>query len=191
MQRKERESVAVRRSTACRLLPRDRSAATLAPSRLIARLFSLAAAIAHWLALPRSNKHESCGGRNRTCDATINSRLPVPAQDPPQLFSYRLRHCFLAIARPSQLLARTAGFTPAISCSRGTRPVAGNTGQAFPRPEEMRPAGIEPTHPAWQAGRLPLHHGRKAMQTKLSKSIRAPGRTRTGVAAVRERSLRR
>ena len=55
----------------------------------------------------------------------------------------------------------------------------------------MRPAGIEPTHPAWQAGRLPLHHGRKTMQTKLSKIIRAPGRTRTGVAAVRERSLRR
>lgn len=27
---------------------------------------------------------------------------------------------------------------------------------------KMRPAGIEPTHPAWQAGRLPLHHGRSA-----------------------------
>ena len=25
----------------------------------------------------------SCGGRNRTCVATVNSRLPVPAQDPP------------------------------------------------------------------------------------------------------------
>lgn len=25
----------------------------------------------------------------------------------------------------------------------------------------MRPAGIEPALPAWQAGRLPLHHGRK------------------------------
>src|SRR5262249_3859814 len=23
-----------------------------------------------------------------------------------------------------------------------------------------RPAGIEPAHPAWRAGRLPLHHGR-------------------------------
>ena len=38
-----------------------------------------AAAIARWLALPFS-----CGGRNRTCVTTINSRLPVPAQDPPQ-----------------------------------------------------------------------------------------------------------
>ena len=56
---------------------------------------------------------------------------------------------------------------------------------------QVRPAGIEPTHPAWQAGRLPLHHGRKAMRRKLSKISRAPGRTRTGVAAVRERSLRR
>ena len=34
---------------------------------------------------------------------------------------------------------------------------------------KMRPAGIEPTHPAWQAGRLPLHHGRKILLTKLSK----------------------
>lgn len=34
---------------------------------------------------------------------------------------------------------------------------------------KMRPAGIEPTHPAWQAGRLPLHHGRKLLLTKLSK----------------------
>ena len=56
------------------------------------------AAIAHWLALP-----QSCGGRNRTCVSTINSRLPVPAQDPPHQ------------------LVRTAGFEPAISCSRGTR----------------------------------------------------------------------
>ena len=39
------------------------------------------AAIAYWLALP-----QSCGGRNRTCVATINSRLPVPTQDPPQYY---------------------------------------------------------------------------------------------------------
>ena len=58
--------------------------------------------------------------------------------------------------------------------------------QAFPRPDRMRPAGIEPTHPAWQAGRLPLHHGRKNLLTKLSKTIRTPGQTRTGVTAVRE-----
>lgn len=46
----------------------------------------------------------------------------------------------------------------------------------------MRPAGIEPTHPAWQAGRLPLHHGRKAMRSKLSKNGSAPGRTRSSIS---------
>ena len=58
---------------------------------------------------------------------------------------------------------------------------------------KMRPAGIEPTHPAWQAGRLPLHHGRKHIANQIVKERhhRAPGRTRTDVAAVRERSLGR
>ena len=45
-----------------------------------ARPASNALAIAHWLALPL---HPGCGGRNRTCVRAINSRLPVPAQDPP------------------------------------------------------------------------------------------------------------
>src|SRR4051812_35452773 len=27
---------------------------------------------------------QSCGGRNRTCVGAVNSRLPVPARDPPQ-----------------------------------------------------------------------------------------------------------
>ena len=40
-------------------------------------------AIASWLALP-----SSCGGRNRTCVRTGNSRLPVPTRAPPhQSFS--------------------------------------------------------------------------------------------------------
>jgi hypothetical protein len=37
------------------------------------------AAIANWLVPPFS-----CGGRNRTCVATVNSRPPVPAQATPQ-----------------------------------------------------------------------------------------------------------
>mgnify|MGYP000986185865 CR=1 FL=1 len=37
-----------------------------------------AAAIASWLVLP-----EGCGGRNRTCDVTLNRRPPVPTQAPP------------------------------------------------------------------------------------------------------------
>jgi len=31
----------------------------------------------------------SCGGRNRTCDQTVNSRPPVPAQAPPQFRGQR------------------------------------------------------------------------------------------------------
>ncbi len=59
--------------------------------------------------------------------------------------------------RPHRIISvRTAGFEPAISCSRGTR-----NGQAFLRPESQeRPAGVEPALPPRQGGRLPLHHGR-------------------------------
>ena len=49
------------------------------------------------------------------------------------------------------------------SCARGTR----NTNLSHVL--KMRPVGVEPTHPAWQAGRLPLHHGRNTMRTELSK----------------------
>ena len=66
-----------------------------------------------------SSSSESCGGRNRTCDEALNRRPPVPAQDPPQES------------------VRTAGFEPAISCARGTRPVSRDTGQAFLRPEDQ------------------------------------------------------
>ena len=31
----------------------------------------------------RRVKCESCGGRNRTCVCAVNSRVPVPTQDPP------------------------------------------------------------------------------------------------------------
>ena len=53
--------------------------------------------------LPFRFSQKSCGGRNRTCIKAINSRPPVPAQDPPH-------HS-----------VRMAGFEPAISYSRGTR----------------------------------------------------------------------
>ena len=42
--------------------------------------------------------------------------------------------------------------------------------QTFPRPENERPAGIEPALPPWQGSRLPLHHGRLSVTTKLSNS---------------------
>ncbi len=78
------------------------------PSRLIARLFSKQ--LPSPIGLPF---RLSCGGRNRTCVTTINSRLPVPAQDPPHQS------------------VRTTGFEPAVSCFRNRR-----NGQAFLRPEK-------------------------------------------------------
>ena len=39
------------------------------------------------------------------------------------------------------------------------------------------PAGIEPAHPAWHAGRLPLHHGYLKCSARLSKSQRTNSRT--------------
>ena len=32
-------------------------------------------------------RYESCGSRNRTCDKAVNSRPPVPTQDPPHYIS--------------------------------------------------------------------------------------------------------
>jgi hypothetical protein len=87
---------------------------------------------------------QSCGGRNRTCVGAINNRLPVPARDPPQS-------------------VRTAGFEPAISRARGTR----NARLSHILNNE-RPAGIEPALPPWQGSRLPVHHGRLCVTTKLS-----------------------
>ena len=60
---------------------------------------------------------------------------------------------------------RTAGFEPAISCARGTR----NPRLSHVLKQE-RPAGIEPALPPWQGSRLPLHHGRLSVTTKLSNS---------------------
>ena len=60
-----------------------------------------AAAIANWLALPFI-KAAVAGIEPASC--AVNSRLPVPARAPPHHAS-----------------VRTAGFEPAISCSRSTR----------------------------------------------------------------------
>lgn len=95
----------------------------------------------------------SCGGRNRTCAQAVNSRLPVPTRDPPHQ------------------QVRTAGFEPAISCARD-HPAGG--ARRNPRLSHVlkdeRPAGIEPALPPWQGSRLPLHHGRLSVTTKLSTS---------------------
>ena len=103
-----------------------------------------------------------------------------------------------------------AGFEPAISCSRNTR----NTRLSYilpaspkqivlpvnilrrsptnrrARDSEERPAGVEPALPPWQGDRLPLHHGRVVV-CRIVKDPRAPGETRTLVAALRVRYPRR
>ena len=76
---------------------------------------------------------------------------------------------------------------------RSPAPEAGGLNQAFPHPEVFLtecPAGIEPAHPPWQGGRLPLHHGH-LRRPHIVKEPRAPGGSRTHVAALRGRSLRR
>ncbi len=86
----------------------------------------------------------SCGGRNRTHVTTVQSRLPVPARDPPH-------H-----------LVRTAGFEPAISCARSTRNARLShvlKSQSAQRESNRAPPG-RVVLPPWQGSRLPLHHGR-------------------------------
>jgi hypothetical protein len=77
------------------------------------------------------------------------------------------------------------GFEPTLSCSRRRR-----TTRLSHTLKLKRPAGVEPALPPWQGSRLPLHHGRVESLVELSK-IRAPGGTRTHVAALRVRSPRR
>ena len=88
-----------------------------------------------------------------------------------------------SFATPWQVGA--GGFEPPISCSRSTR-----VSRLPHAPNQKRPAGVEPALPPWQGSRLPLHHGRVESLVELSK-IRAPGGTRTHVAALRVRGPRR
>ncbi len=86
-------------------------------------------------------------------------------------------------ATPCQV--RVVGFEPTLSCSRRRR-----TTRLSHTLKLKRPAGVEPALPPWQGSRLPLHHGRVESLVELSK-IRAPGGTRTHVAALRVRGPRR
>ena len=73
-----------------------------------------------------------CGGRNRTCDMTLNRRPPVPTQAPPQSKSGR------------------RDLNPR-SRAPGARGIPG-----FPTScTEKRPAGVEPALLPWQGSRLP------------------------------------
>jgi hypothetical protein len=69
---------------------------------------------------------------------------------------------------------------------------AGGIARLSHTPMQERPAGVEPAHPPWQGSRLPLHHGRLLRSYfNCQRANRAPGRTRTGVAALRVRNLGR
>lgn len=88
---------------------------------------------------------KSSGSRNRTCVWAINSRLPVPAQDPPHHISQRGRNRTDGLVRP-----RHAPCSIRIG------------GQPFPHAEiKERPVGFEPTQLPWQSSTLRLHHGRQ------------------------------
>ena len=137
----------------------------------------------------------SCGDRNRTCVRAVNSRLPVPARTPPQFISVSV-----------------AGFEPTISCARGTRISRLSHTLMIVRglPQTtLHPAGVEPAHPPWRDGTLPLRHGclrpgrivKEQFQSHVARwacirrtfviaNEKAPGGTRTHVAALRVRSLR-
>ena len=129
----------------------------------------------------------SCGGRNRTCVVTVNSRPPVPAQDPPHQ-SGRLdlnqrspasgaggmaRLSYVLISRPCKsqkqlsfeavdsVEVASTGIEPANSRSAVWRsPLEQCVGFCRCARLPERPAGVEPAHPPWQGDRQPLHHGR-------------------------------
>jgi len=76
------------------------------------------------------------------------------------------------------------GFEPTLSCSRSRR----NSRLSYT--PSKHPAGVEPAHPPWRGSRQPLHHGCKESD-QIVKDRRAPGGTRTHVAALRVRGPRR
>ena len=107
----------------------------------------------------------SCGGRNRTGEGTLNRRLPVPTQAPPQCESGRRdlnprsqapRACAIPdFATPWSKSARAdlnrRSRAPATTAlRRGARRVS-----RLPHaPMIERPAGVEPALPPWQGDQL-------------------------------------
>ncbi len=102
---------------------------------------------------------KGCGGRNRTCVGAVNSRLPVPAQVPPQSNQSGRRDL-----NPRSRAPATTGTMLRMVPRRCPAEY-----EAFLRPASKRPAGVEPALPPRQGGRLPLHHGRDLTWAGLSK----------------------
>jgi hypothetical protein len=117
----------------------------------------------------------STGGRSRTSNRRLNRAPPYRWATPVSRFAVDRSGC----TRPGIWMA---GFEPAISCSRSRRIEPG-----FPPSRSECPAGFEPALPPWQGGRLPLHHGHCSPKPN-GQGNRAPGGTRTHVAALRVRS---
>ncbi len=90
--------------------------------------------------------------------------------------------CHRQLACPS-VQAAAAGIEPAIVSLTGSRLTIGphrkqivghvsnvpipHGGLSLSHGQNEHPAGIEPAHPAWRAGRLPLHHGCKTLRSQV------------------------
>ena len=131
------------------------------------------AAIAHWLALPLV----SCGDRNRTCAGALNRRLPVPTRAPPQFESAQLDLNQRSPVPETGGIARLS-YTPNARAPSGSR----TRTSAMAR----RPTGVLPV-----GARCRYIMGACFVTNSIVKELRAPGRTRTDVAALRVRNLRR
>ena len=100
------------------------------------------AAIACWLALP---VRAAAAGIEPAIVSLTGSRLTIRP--------HRSRPDWPHRSRPDTPVGQSGRWD-----SNPRFPVP-ETGGAFLRPDSEHPAGIEPARPAWQAGRLPLHHG--------------------------------
>ena len=148
------------------------------------------AAIAHWLALPYSHAKAAAAGiepaKGRLTGACLYQHRPHRNESGWQdlnLRSQAPRACAMpGFATPCQGQGADSNRRSLLPKQRITRLSHARN--------EKRPAGVEPALPPWQGSRLPLHHGRVESLVELSK-IRAPGGTRTHVAALRVRGPRR
>lgn len=111
---------------------------------------------------------KSSGSRNRTCVWAINSRLPVPTQDPPEYVSTQ------------------SGWSDLNRRSRAPE-ARGVARLSHTLINEERPARIELAIPPWQGDGLPLHHGRLLLAQPNCQRSRALSENRTHATALRKR----
>ena len=111
----------------------------------------------------------------------------------PSSFGLTDRRLTIRLHRKTQV--RMVGFEPTISCARGTRISKLSHTLLIVRSKPrttLHLAGVEPAHPPWRDGTLPLRHRCILSWSNCHRSNwRAPGGTRTHVAALRVRGLGR